>query len=93
MLNKDTIVRALAADHGLTLRKAGELYGQVIGSVAEALNSGTPVRLSGFGTLKIIDVAPRVVKNPRTGDPIQLGARKRVRFSAASRLKRSVNGL
>lgn len=92
MLNKDAIVRNLAAQHDLTLTASRSIYESVLDLLGQTLTEGTPVRLSGFGSLKIVDVAPRTVRNPRTGEPIALGARKRVKFSAASALKRSVNG-
>ena len=91
MLNKDAIIRHLAASHELTLKKAREIYDDVLGVVGDSLVEGTPVRLAGFGTLKTLDVAPRTVRNPRTGEPIDVPARKRVKFSASAALKREVN--
>lgn len=91
MLNKDAIIRKLAADNELTLKQAKSLYEQILGTVGDALAEGTSVRLSGFGTLKVLDVAARTVRNPRTGEPVDVPARKRVRFSASAALKRDVN--
>lgn len=91
MLNKDAITRDLAAKNDLTLKKAREIYDDVLGVIGQSLIEGDPVRLSGFGTLKVLDVAPRTVRNPRTGDPIDVPARKRVKFSSAAALKRAVN--
>jgi len=91
MLNKDAIIRQLAANHELTLRASKALYEEVLGIVGGALEQGTAVRLSGFGTLKVLDVAARTVRNPRTGEPVAVPARKRVRFSASAALKRNVN--
>lgn len=91
MLNKDAIIRKLATDNELTLKQAKSLYEQILGTVGEALAEGTAVRLSGFGTLKVLDVAARTVRNPRTGEPVDVPARKRVRFSASAALKRGVN--
>lgn len=91
MLNKDAITRDLAAKNGLTLKKSREIYDDVLGVIGQSLTEGTSVRLSGFGTLKVLDVAPRTVRNPRTGEPIDVPARKRVKFSSAAALKRSVN--
>lgn len=91
MLNKDAIVRTLAANNGLTLKNAKSLYEEVLGLIGKSLEDGDAVRLSGFGSLKVVDVAPRTVRNPRTGDPIAVPARKRVKFTAAAALKRGVN--
>lgn len=91
MLNKDAIVRSLAATHNITLKKAAALYTDVLSSVAGSLEQGVPVRLSGFGTLKVVDVAARTVRNPRTSTPMELAASRRVRFRPAAALKRRVN--
>lgn len=91
MINKDALIRKLAADNDITLRQAKSLYEQVLGNIGSALGEGTAVRLSGFGTLKVLDVAARTVRNPRTGEPVDVPARKRVRFSASAALKRGVN--
>lgn len=91
MINKDAIVRKLAVDNELTLKKAKDLYEQVVGIIGDSLAEGTAVRLSGFGTLKVLDVAARTVRNPRTGEPVDVPARRRVRFSASAALKRGVN--
>lgn len=91
MINKDALVRKLAADNEITLKKAKDLYEQILGSIGASLGEGTAVRLSGFGTLKVMDVAARTVRNPRTGDPVDVPARKRVKFAASAALKRGVN--
>ncbi len=91
MINKDAIVRKLAADNELTLKQARSLYEQILGTIGSSLAEGTAVRLSGFGTLKVLDVAARTVRNPRSGEPVNVPARKRVRFSASAALKRGVN--
>ena len=91
MLNKDAITRTLAANHDMTLKKSREIYDDVLDILGGALSEGSQVRLAGFGSLKTVDVAPRTVRNPRTGEPINVPAKKRVKFTAASALKRDVN--
>lgn len=92
MLNKEAVVRSLAAEQGITLRQSGEIYDTIISKLVGSLNEGTQVRLAGFGTLKVVDVGPRSVRSPRTGEVMNLPARKRVRFVPSAGLKRSVNG-
>lgn len=90
MLNKDAIARAMAEDQGTSIRKARGSVDMVIDAVSKALLEGDSVRLSGLGTLKVVDTAPRNVRNPHTGEPIALPASKRVKFSASSVLKKGV---
>lgn len=91
MLNKNTIVRELAATHGLTLKKAAALYSDVLGAVTKSLSEGDSVRLTGFGTLKVVEVSARTVRNPRNNVQMDLPARRRVKFRSAAALKRLVN--
>lgn len=49
------------------------------------------VKLLGFGTFEVHDRAPRKGVNPRTQQPIDLPATKRVHFSPGKTLKEAVN--
>lgn len=55
------------------------------------LVQGGKVKLLGFGTFEVRDRAPRKGVNPRTQEPIDLPATKRVHFSPGKALKKSVN--
>jgi DNA-binding protein HU-beta len=45
------------------------------------------VQIVGFGTFSVTEREPREGINPRTGDKIQIGVSKSVRFKAGSKLK------
>jgi DNA-binding protein HU-beta len=53
---------------------------------------GYEVRLMGFGTWNLRDVAPRRVKSIRGGDQIIIPARKRVGFSVGAVLSQAAQG-
>jgi DNA-binding protein HU-beta len=54
--------------------------------IREALAQGQGVALPGLGSFTVTLHAARTGRNPRTGEPIAIPARKRVRFKAAKGL-------
>ncbi len=58
----------------------------------DILARGGRVRLPGLGTFETVGRAARQARNPRTGEAIQIPARRGVHFSAAKELKDAVNG-
>ena len=55
--------------------------------VASSLISGHNAKISGFGSFEIRSKAPRPGRNPRTGAPIPIDARRIVTFHASKKLK------
>lgn len=56
-----------------------------------ALQGGDKVPLVGFGTFAVSERAARSGRNPQTGEPVEIPARKAVTFKAGSALKEAVN--
>jgi integration host factor subunit alpha len=55
--------------------------------VTDSLVNGTDVKISGFGNFQIRTKAPRPGRNPRTGEPVAIEARRVVTFHASPKLK------
>jgi DNA-binding protein HU-beta len=90
VVTKDELVTSIASKAGLKKVDAQKAYDALLASVAESLAGGRDVRLSGIGSLRTNLAPARVSRNPRTGDPIQVPARRVVRFSASAELKGTV---
>jgi nucleoid DNA-binding protein len=58
----------------------------LIDTIAAALQRGESVQLKGFGTFAVVETKPRTGRNPRTGKPIEIPARRRVRFKPSGSL-------
>ena len=52
----------------------------------ERLAAGDEVALPGIGRLKPRDRAPRMVRNPRTGEPMSIPPKRGVTFNAGKKL-------
>jgi nucleoid DNA-binding protein len=60
---------------------------QVFEAVAEVLLKHGRVEIDGFGEFELVRRKPRLARNPRTGERIDVPARTGVRFKPARALK------
>jgi nucleoid DNA-binding protein len=73
-----------------TKKEAQAAVDRVFSSITGALRRGEAVTLVGFGTFKVQQRKARQGRNPQTGAPIQIAARKVPRFVAGKALKGAV---
>lgn len=94
IVSKQELVGELAGRRGCTKREAGEILDDVFSMVAGYLTAGRDVRLTHIGCLNLRQYEGRVAYNPRNREePIQVPARKRVKFSASAPLQKEVDKL
>ena len=75
----------------MTRAMANGAVDEVIDAIGEALEAGDEVSLKGFGAFKVQEKGARKGRNPRTGDEVDIPAKKVVKFKPASALKERVN--
>ncbi len=81
-------------DHlGLTRRDSKALVESFFDQIRVTLAKGEEVKLSGFGNFTVRDKRPRPGRNPKTGEPIPITARRVVTFHASQKLKAACLGL
>ncbi|MDQ6951618.1 MAG: HU family DNA-binding protein [Mariprofundales bacterium] len=90
-MNKADLVNIVSAEAGLSKADASKAVDAVISGIAGALSSGDSVALVGFGSFVVSERAARTARNPRTGEAIEVGPSKGVRFKAGKALKDAVN--
>lgn len=91
-LETPTLTKALLAELlfdqiGLNKRESKDMIDAFFDLIAVSLVDGTDVKISGFGNFQIRTKAPRPGRNPRTGEPIPIRARRVVTFYASHKLK------
>src|ERR1700719_5265634 len=84
VVGKDELVHQIAAKSGLNLKETTKVIDAFTEVVCEDVAQGHEVRLMGFGTWNLRDVAARNVKSIRGGRQITIPARKRVGFSVGA---------
>ena len=72
---------------GFPLAVSGNIVEVIFGEIVESLKRGEPVKISNFGTFDISDKAERVGRNPKTGRPAVISARRVPTFRASQEFK------
>jgi DNA-binding protein HU-beta len=85
-MNKAQLVEAIAAKTS-TKKQAQEIVEAVWDSIKGSLKQQEDVAISGFGTFKVKQTKARQGRNPKTGETIQIPAKKKVAFRASKELK------
>ena len=89
VVGKDELIHQIAARAGMNLKETSKIIDAFTEVVREDVAKGQEVRLMGFGTWNLRDVAPRKVKSIRGGNQITIPARKRVGFSVGAVLSQA----
>lgn len=87
-MNKQQLVDAIAKQAKINKAQAKAALDATLEAIKDALKRGQKVQLVGFGTFQVAQRKARQGRNPRTGQPIRIPARKVVRFRPSSELKK-----
>jgi integration host factor subunit alpha len=91
-LTKARIAQKIANDCGFMQGEAMEIVEKILEIMKNRLSSGESVNISGFGKWSVRSKNPRKGRNPQTGVPMVLNARKVVTWKYSPVLKKAVNG-
>ena len=78
------------AEEGMTKKQAAAAVHAVLDAISSALAAGDKVSLVGFGSFSVKKRAAREGRNPQTGKPLKIKAKKVPVFKAGKALKDSV---
>ncbi|MES2662070.1 MAG: HU family DNA-binding protein [Pseudomonadota bacterium] len=90
-MNRSELVDAVAEEASLTKVDATKALDAVIKSISQAMQTGEQVALMGFGTFVVKDRGPRTVRNPRTGESMDVPASRVPAFKPSKNLKQLVD--
>ena len=90
-MNKDDLIAKVANSVGVSKTVAAKSVDAVFSNITSSLKGGNEVRLVGFGTFVVANRAATTGRNPRTGESIQIPAKKVPKFKAGKALKDTVN--
>jgi integration host factor subunit alpha len=89
---KADLANQLSAQAAMPKRSAMLVIDALLSIIKAETDAGKTVTLSGFGKFAIKERAAREGRNPRTGEPIAIEARRVVTFHASQKLKAIVQG-
>lgn len=90
-MNKAELVEAIAKDAKITKAEAQASLDAFVTNVQRSLKKGNKVTLVGFGTFSTSKRAARTGRNPQTGKPIRIPAKKVAKFTPGKALKEAIN--
>lgn len=90
-MNRLELVDKVAQRNGISKAEADRIVVTVFEEIMEAVTEGQSVTLIGFGTFKATQCAPRIGRNPSTGEAIKIPAVRKPKFIAGTYFKEIVN--
>ena len=90
-MNKTELVTVLAERTGLSKKSAEEVLNTTLNIITETLVDGEKVQLVGFGSFEVRERAPRIGRNPRTKEAVNIPASRAVQFKSGKVLKSAVS--
>jgi DNA-binding protein HU-beta len=89
-MTKNELIRDLADEFELPRKRVGEMVETMLAKMTEVLKSGDKVQLTPFGQFRIRDRAARMARNPQTGEPVKVPAKRVLKFVPGKTLKDAV---
>ena len=90
-MTKAEIVEQIYERVGFSKKESAELVEQVFDIIKSTLADGEKVKISGFGNFVVREKKERVGRNPQTGAPIPISARRVLTFKPSQVLKGVLN--
>jgi integration host factor subunit alpha len=76
---------------GFSKKESAEVVEAVFEMMKDVLSHGDKVKISGFGNFVVREKKERIGRNPQTGDPIPISARRVLTFKPSQVLKNVLN--
>ena len=89
-MNKGELIEAIANDASITKAQARAALDAFVSNLQSSLKSDEKVTLVGLGTFSASTRGERTGRNPQTGEPIRIPARRVAKFSAGRALKDAI---
>jgi integration host factor subunit beta len=92
MTKSELIARLAERNPRLVARDADEAVNTMLDAMTEALASGQRIEIRGFGSFALNYRPPRLGRNPKSGDRVQVPAKYVPHFKAGKELRERVDG-
>ena len=92
-MTKADIIDSIYEKVGFSKKESAEIVELIFAALKETLEKGDKVKISGFGNFDVKTKKARPGRNPQTKKPIEISARKVLKFRASQVLKNALNGV
>ncbi len=91
-MNRNEMIEGIMRQAGISKANIARFYEGLVALAGRELTKNNRFVLPGLGVLQVRRRAARMARNPRTGAPVHVPAKKAVRFKAYSDLDELLNG-
>jgi len=91
-MTKAQLVAKLAEAGGVSRKQADDFLTALIDNVVKTVKKGETLKIPGLGIFRLRKMKARIGRNPQTGEPIKIPARKKVGFTVSKTFKEAVLG-
>lgn len=89
-MTKPELMNQIAEKAGISKKDAGAALTALIATITEEMKAGEKVAIPSLGTFEVRERAARTGHNPRTGETVEIAAKRIPAFKAAKALKDAV---
>ena len=89
-MNRSQLLNAHAERNDMTRREADAVVSSLVDIITETVSTGEDVTISGFAKFRRVDRPARMGRNPATGEPIKIAAKRQAKVTPLKAFKDSV---
>ncbi len=89
-MTKDELVAKVAESTGIKKIDIHKALDAVINTIIQTIKAGEKVNITGLGIFKLKDKKARLARNPKTGESVQVPAKRAPKFLASKNFKETV---
>lgn len=90
-MNKSELIKSLSEQTNISIDEATLVVNTFVDSMKNALLEGDHVEIRGFGSFKVKEYGAYAGRNPRTGQKVEVEAKRLPFFRAGKELKEFLN--
>ncbi len=90
-MKRKTLVEKIAAKTGQKYLVVHKVLREFVKTLAEALKNGETITISGLGQFKAKLTKPKIGRNPKTGEVVQIPERKKISFRPTDWIRKYIN--
>ena len=89
-MNKKELIETVSSKAQITKKEADLVVNATLEAIIEGLSSEGKVILPGFGSFEVRNKTAREGRNPRTGEPVKIAAKRAPAFKPGKAMKDAV---
>ncbi len=86
-MTKVELIDKVAEGLGLPKREVEKMLEKLISTIQNSLKAGQKVSVAGLGTFVVKEKKARIARNPKTGESVQVPAKRAPKFRPGKELK------